>query len=166
MARWKLMGAHYLNVADEEWEYTENDRSTGRPKRVKFPVPRLLDPRDPGSWTKRWGNKDNEDGEIIVCYEGKGESSDVIFHGDPTPDMLPVDDEAREISSKFERLWKAKPEAMAGDFSQSLIDKFQADLAVAQAKSAEVPGMADLIANIGKLVETNQKVLAASDRRV
>ncbi len=166
MARWKLMAAHYLNVTDEEWEYTENDRSTGRPKRVKFPVPRLLDPRDPSSWTKRWGNKDNEDGEIIVCYAGKGESDDVIFKGDPTPDMLPVDDEAREISAKFEHLWKAKPESMAGDFSQSLIDKFQSDLAVAQAKSAEIPGMSELIANIGKLAESNQKVLETVTRRI
>ena len=166
MARWKLMTPHYLNVEGETWEYTENDRQTGRPKRVQFPVPRLLDIRDPSCWTNRWGNKDNEDGEIIVCHAGKGESKDIVFIGDPTPDMLPVDDEAREISATFENRWKAKPENMAGDYSQSLIDKFQVDLAVAQAKSSEVPGMADLIANIGKLVETNQKVLETSGRRV
>ena len=47
MARWKLMTPHYLNVEGETWEYTENDRQTGRPKRVQFPVPRLLDIRDP-----------------------------------------------------------------------------------------------------------------------
>ena len=38
MARWKLMTPHYLNVEGETWEYTENDRQTGRPKRVQFPV--------------------------------------------------------------------------------------------------------------------------------
>ena len=42
--------------------------------------------------------------------------------------MLPVDGEAREISATFENRWKAKPENMAGDYSQSLIDKFQADM--------------------------------------
>ena len=47
MARWKLMTSHYLNTPGEEWEYTENDRNTGRPRRIKFPVPRLLDINDP-----------------------------------------------------------------------------------------------------------------------
>lgn len=159
MARWKLMTPHYLNVPGEEWEYTENDRTTGRPKRLKFQVPRLLDTRDPSNWTNRWGNKDNEDGEIIVCWQGKGEASDIVFIGDPTPDMVPVDDEAREISAKFETRWKAKPEAMAGDYSQSLVDKFQIEMAEQRAKPPEVPGLAELTAAIGSLVQTNQKLL-------
>jgi hypothetical protein len=159
MARWKLMTPHYLNVPGEEWEYTENDRQTGRPKRIKYQVPRLLDIRDPSNWTNRWGNKDNEDGEIIVCWQGKGESSDIVFVGDPTPDMVPVDDEAREISATFEARWKTKPESMAGDFSQSLVDKFQIEMAEAQAKPVEVPGLAELTAAIGSLVQTNQKML-------
>lgn len=154
MARWKLMTPHYLNVPGEEWEYTENDRTTGRPKRVKFPVPRLLDTKDPSCWTNRWGNKDNEDGEIIVCHEGKGESSDMVFTGDPTPDMVPVDDEARAISATFEHLWQAKPENMAGDYSQSLVDRFQLQMAEASAKPVEVPGLADLVTAINGLVQT------------
>ena len=162
MARWKLAVAHYLNVEGEEWEYTENDRKTGRPKRFKFPVPRLLDPRDPTCWTKVWGSKDNEEGEIIVCHSGKGESSDITFFGDPTPDMIPVDDEARELSATFERQWKAKPEALAGDYSQSLIDRFESEMADIRSKPAEVPGLADLVTVIGKLVESNQKI----ERRV
>lgn len=164
MARWKLMTPHYLNVPGEEWEYTENDRTTGRPKRVKFPVPRLLDTRDPGAWTNRWGNKDNEDGEIIVCWEGKGDSKDIVFIGDPTPDMMPMDDEAKAISATFETRWQQKPENVAGDFSQTLVDRFQVELAEAQAKPAEVPGMADLTSAITELVKVNQKVL--ENRRV
>jgi len=163
MARWKLMTAHYLNVPGEEWEYSENDRTTGRPKRLKYPVPRLLDPRDPQSWTTRWGNRDNEDGEIIVCFEGKGESTDVTFFGDPTPDMVPVDEEAKAISATFEVRWKTKPEAMAGDFSQSLVDRFQVEMAEKQAKAAEVPGMADLVAAIGELVKATKPTI---ERRV
>jgi hypothetical protein len=166
MARWKLMTPHYLNVEGEEWEYQETNRTTGRPQRTKFPVPRLLDIRDPQCWTNQWGNKDNAEGEIIVCYKGKGDPKDIVFTGDPTPDMYPVDDEAKEISAKFETRWGAKPENMAGDFSQSLIDKFQTELAMVQSKPAEIPGMTDLIANIGKLAEVNQKVLESAARRV
>lgn len=154
MARWKLMNAHYLNVPDEEWEYSENDRTTGRPKKVKFKVPRLLDPRDPTCWTNRWGNQDNAEGEIIVCHEGMGETKDITFFGDPTPDMVPVDDEAKAITATFEKRWQAKPENMAGDYSQSLIDRFQIDMAEIKSKPAEIPGMSDLVAAINGLVQT------------
>ena len=159
MARWKLATSHYLNTPGEEWEYTENDRTTGRPRRTKFPVPRYLDIRDPMCWTNKWGNRDNEDGEIIVCWEGKGDASDIIFTGDPTPDMIPVDDEAKEISATFAARWDRRPEDVAGDYSQSLIDRFQVQLAEAQTKPVEVPGMAELTAAIGSLVQINQKVL-------
>lgn len=158
MARWKLMTAHYLAVPNEEWEYTENDRTTGRPKRVKFPVPRLLDINDPVCWTNRWGNKDNEEGEIIVCWEGKGEKNDITFIGDPTPDMVPVDDEAKEISAKFEARWQNKPESY-GDYSQSLIDRFQVEMADIKAKPVEIPGLAELTKAIGDLVSQNQEAL-------
>ena len=155
MARWKLMAPHYLNVPNEEWEYTENDRKTGRPKRFKFPVPRLLDPKDPTCWTNRWGSKDNEDGEVIVC-QGEGESGDIPFAGDPTPDMVPVDDEARTITAKFETRWNSRPEDSAGDYSQSLIDRFQIQMAEVTAKPVEVPGLADLVGAIKDLVKTNE----------
>lgn len=165
MARWKLMVAHYLNTPGEEWEYTENDRKTGRPKRTKFPVPRYLDPKDPSCWTNRWGSKDNEEGEVIVCWDGKGDSNDVVFAGDPTPDMSPVDDEAREISATFEHRWAFKPENAEGDYSQSLVDRFQSELAEVVTKPIEVPGLAELTGAIGELVKQNQKVLEASTER-
>ena len=151
------MTPHYLNVPNEEWEYSEVDRKTGRPKRMKFQVPRYLDPRDPGCWTTSWGLKDDSDGEVIVCYEGKGDSSDVVFFGDPTPDMMPVDDEAKAITATFEARWQFKPENSAGEFSQSLIDNFQIKLAEASAKpqTVEVAGLSDLVASISKLVEAS-----------
>jgi len=166
MARWKLATPHYLNTPGEEWEYTENDRTTGRPKRTKFPVPRFLDPRDPTSWNSRWGNKDNEDGEIIVCHEGRGEAKDIVFAGDPTPDMIPVDDEAREISAKFESRWEHRPEESAGEYSQSLIDKFQRDIIESQARPIEVPGLADLASAVAKIAEQNSKLIESTIRRV
>lgn len=165
MARWKLMTSHYLNVPGEVWQYTENDRKTGRPKRVDFPVPRLLDPADPTCWTKTWGSQGNEEGEVIVCHDGMGESSDIVFIGDPTPDMVPVDDEAKAISASFVERWRFKPEEATSSHSQSLVDKFQIEMAGIKSRPAEVPGLADLTAMIGKLVEQNQTAIAAITRR-
>ncbi len=155
MARWKLMCPHYLAVPGEEWEYTETDRATGRPIRKKFAVPRLLDTKDPSCWTNRWGVKGDEEGEIIVCYAGKGEATDIVFVGDPTPDMLPADAEATAISASFAARWGSRPENSAGEYSQSLVDKFQLELAETQSKpqTVEVAGLAELVASIAKLVE-------------
>ena len=144
MARWKLINSHYLNVPGEKWEYKELDRNTGRERRIQIDVPRLLDPNDPGCWTNRWGNKDNADGEIVVCHAGKGDSHDIIFIGDPTPDMIPVDDEAKEISNSFAEHWRYKPDNADISFSQSLVDKFQIEMEAVAAKPVEIPGMADL----------------------
>jgi len=161
MARWKLMNAHYLNTVDPvKWEYTEVDRTSGRPIRKQFTVPRLLDPKDPQDWTTRWGNKDNAEGEIIVCQPGKGEAHDIGFLGDPTPDMVPVDDEAKEISASFADHWRYKPDGESGGYSQSLVDKFQSEMAETEAKPAtvQVEGLADLVAAIGTLVQQSAPV--------
>jgi hypothetical protein len=155
MARWKLMTSHYLNVPNEIWEYQETDRTTGKPVRRQFQVPKLLDVNDPQCWTNQWGNRDNAEGEIIVCHEGKGESRDQPFVGDPTPDMIPLDDEAKEISKKFENIWQVKPERMAGEYSQSLVDRFQVEMAELKTKPVEIPGMTDLISAIKDLVTSN-----------
>lgn len=163
MARWKLMASHYLNVPNEVWEYAETDRTTGKPIRRQFQVPKLLDINDPQCWTNHWGNRDNAEGEIVVCHEGKGESRDQVFIGDPTPDMLPLDDEAKEISAKFETAWNVKPERMAGEYSQSLVDRFNIEMAEQIAKPREVPGLADLVGAIKELVTVNS---SAPTRRV
>lgn len=165
MARWKLLNAHYINSPDSEWEYKENDRKTGRQRRYQIPVPRLVDPRDPSDWTNRWGQKDNEDGECIVCYAGKGEASDIVFTGDPTPDMMPVDDEASAISATFTKRWEYKPDvATEGSFSQSLIDKFQSQMPVESAP-AKVEGLSELIAAITAMTKSNQDLVEATVKR-
>ncbi len=161
MARWKLANAHYLNTIEpNEWEYKEMDRKTGREKRMRIIVPRLLNPQDPSDWNNRWGQKDSEEGEVIVCLEGKGEDRDYAFKGDPTPDMIPIDDEAKEISASFETQWKYKPDSMMpGDYSQSLVDKFHTEMASVAAKPVEIPGMVDLIQAIAKQSEVIGEVL-------
>lgn len=164
MARWKLATAHYLLVEGSEWEYVENDRTTGRPIRKKFPVPRYLDPKDPVDWTNSWGQKDAADGEVIVCREGKGEKRDIVFHSDPTPDMVPLDDEAREESASWESRWAYKPDdPNASGFNQSLVDKFMMEQA--EAKPVEVSGLNDLVAAMAEQTKLMGKMFEATLRR-
>ena len=160
MARWKLMTSHYLRTAiPTQWEYQETDRKTGRPKRTRFDVPALLDPNDPGCWTNKWGNKDNEEGEVIVCQPGKGNEGDIEFLGDPTPDMQPVDNEAREISASFEDLWRYKPDGAEVSHSQSLVDQFQMDMVDKMNKPVEIPGLQELAASVAQIAAVNSALL-------
>lgn len=174
MARWKLMTSHYLNCVDPaEWEYSETDRTTGRQKRIRIPVPRYLDIRDPGDWTNKWNSGTNmaaskltnEDGEIIVCVPGAGLPGDIEFLGDPTPDMMPVDDEAVAISKTFENHWRYKPEGTV-NYSQSLVDEFQTELADVHSKPAtvQVDGLSDLVAAMAAQTKALTEMLSA--RRV
>lgn len=168
MARWKLTAPHYLKTEGVEWEYQELDRKTNRQVRRKFEVPVYLDPRDPGDWNNRWGSKDNEDGEVIVCYKGRGEGRDYVFFGNPTPDMVPIDDEAREISARFTTQWSFKPETdTPGDFSQSLVDKFQAEMAEIENKPVQIEGMAELVtAMAASQAQTTELIKSLAIRRV
>lgn len=168
MARWKLACPHYLNTNDTEWEYSEANRSTGRPVRKKFAVPRYLNPNDPADWTSSWGSKDNADGEVIVCWVGKGTDKDIAFEGDPTPDMIPVDDEARDISATFAERWRYKPESSEISYSQALVDEFQGELADKMAKPVEIPGLQDLVSVISVMTQQNAELIksvAAPGRR-
>lgn len=169
MARWKLMTAHYINSPGTEWEYSETSRSSGKAIRRRFEVPIHLDPTDPSHWTQRQGSKnqfnDGEDGAIIVCTPGTGDDTDIIFLGDPTPDMLPVDDEAKSISDSFKGLWAYKPETEAGNFSQALVDRFQTEMdSIKQSvkpTTMEIPGLMELAAALAVSVKQNSELIAA-----
>src|SRR5215472_9767619 len=106
MARWKLIEAHYLNAVGKDqsaWESKETDRVTGRTARVVYNVPRLLDPKDQADFN--YVSIDGGDGGIIVCHQGKGQPRDIVFEGDPTPAMEPLDDEAIEITEACRPNW-------------------------------------------------------------
>lgn len=95
MARWRLTASHYLNVPGVKYTREETDRDTGEVAKFDYDVPMFLDIRNP---PRRY----NQDGNIFVTnVKPIGPSRDVYFLGDPTPDMEPVDDEAREISGKM-----------------------------------------------------------------
>ena len=123
MARWRLTAPHYLNVPGTEWEHKETDQSTGKQARKVFLVPALLNPDTASDC--------NYPGEIIVCYDGKGQGRDIVFEGDPTPDMEPLDEEAEAISATFRAQWQHPIESLAPNgesYSSDLLRMLEAQL--------------------------------------
>ena len=165
MARWKLTQPHYLNVPGTKWEYTENSRTNGKPIRKQYDVPQYLHPDDPSDWTEvemtdQRGNA--VQGIIVVCHEGKGNTKDIVFSGKPTPDMIPLDEEAKIISAKFEQRWRYKPETSEGTYSQSLVDNLQTEMAKSEAlaaKPVQVEGIAELVAAIAEQTRMTGELL-------
>jgi hypothetical protein len=167
MARWKLLTSHYLDTRDTQWEYKEIDQSTGREHRKQVTVPRYLDINDPGDWTNRWGNKDNAQGEIVVCHEGEGDAHDIVFYGDPTPDMSPVDEKAIAISASFAKKWEYRPDTAENSYSQSLIDRFETEMRDIKEKPAtvEVAGLSELVAAFATMATQNQELIKTLSQR-
>lgn len=165
MARWKLAAPHYIYVPGTKWEYSEISRSTGRPTRQTFAVPRYLHPEDPADWTEITGR---DEGMIIVCHPGKGQGRDIEFTnpagdgpGDPTPDMIPVDDEARQISAGFAMKWKHPIESLSTTYGDKLLEGLESEVAQVQAQApAAIEGMTELLAAIGGMMKQNQEILA------
>lgn len=104
--RWLLTGPHYINVptlpdgTKVEWEHRETARETGRTVRKLYSVPILLNPADSADH--------NHPGEIIVCHNVEGAHmtrGDYIFVGEPTQEMEPLNDAAREITDSLRDKW-------------------------------------------------------------
>lgn len=126
MARWKLRIAHYLNgrfpdMDATEWEYKETDRVTGREHRKRFKVPAYFE------------------AGTIVCHEGRGLETDCVFEGDPGPEMVPLDDEAKALSAALEHKWKHAIEDLPGQgFTASLLSNLEKQLSeIALAKPVQ-----------------------------
>lgn len=160
MARWRLAAPHYLTVPGNEWEYKETDRQTNKPKRVTFPVPMLLNPDDPSDWNYKHGA---DQGEVIVTDGKNAQPKDIVFKGEPTPDMVPLDDEAKAISAKLEAKWKHPIDSLPGTYGEALLDQLQKEVAEVQAtaKTAPVEGMTELLAAMTAMMKQNQELLAA-----
>lgn len=164
MARWKLTEAAYLLLEEEtRWEYVEVERVTGRPKRTQFVVPRYLQPLDPADWTTT--RIKNEDGDIILSNGTNPGPGDLIFKGKPIPGMLPLDDEAKQISGQFD--WKPTQgldaESQAESHTNKLLNGLIEQMAQAQAgakEAAQITGMNEFMAGMMKMMEQNQQILA------
>ena len=175
MARWRLTANHYLNTIDTfEWEYKQVDRRTGREVRKRMPVPRFLDIKDPGDWTikpdglsiAQGGQFDEAEGWIVVCHEGKGQPGDIEFLGDPTPEMIPMDEEAKAISESFADKWRYKPDSAEISHSQSMIDRYEVEIAELKDKTSvptqvTVPGLEKLVEQMAAVI-ANQTALTES----
>jgi len=156
------MQSHYLNVPGTEWEYKETNRTTGRQARKVFPVPQFLNPDDPAD--------QNYPDEIIVSHRTNGR--DIVFIGPPTPDMEPLDDEARAISDRERPKWKHPIESLSSQgYSQSMLDDLMRQMSEIQAGNRTAPAapvstagvdpsaFTALQAQVQALTEMNAKLL-------
>jgi hypothetical protein len=159
MARWRLREPHYLKtVPPTEWEQVETNLITGKQARKRYEVPVYLDPNQPADWTHR------ELATVIVCWPGKGQPRDIVFEGDPTPNMIPEDEEAEEISASFEEKWKHPIEGLEaqGGFGEALLRDLTAQIAAA-VRSGGAPVKRDdeieeLKKMVAQLMEANAKL--------
>lgn len=140
MARFELTAPHYLNVAGNQWEYKEVDRTTGKEKRHLRDVPIFLHPEDQSSWnyiTERLPNGQIADGKIIVSTkEDPTYPKDIVFIGPPTMDMLPLDDEAKVLIATLQGKWKHPIDPMPGDFAQQLPMLWQQQIELAKSQQS------------------------------
>jgi hypothetical protein len=165
MARWKLIVAHYLSVEGKEWEQMEVDQMTGQEVRKRYAVPYLLDVKDPKLWNGnviRNPRGEVLDGDIIVAYKDKAhESRDYLFTGDPTPDMFPLDDEAREISESFTEKWQAKP-SEDNNYGHALMQQFanMKESAANKDSNVKIEGMSDMLQAMTAMMQQNAALIA------
>lgn len=164
MARWRLSTSHYLNVENNEWEYNETDRSSGKQIRTRLKVPLQLDIDDPSCWNVTFRNPRGEifAGEIIVAHRtGEEHKDDIIFVGDPTPDMIPIDDEATALSKTFLKRWGAAPNEDIS-FGQRMIEASQEEMAKlkSQENVVKVEGMAEIMKAMTEMLAQNQALMA------
>ena len=163
MARWRLTAPHYINVPGTEWEYKETNRDTGRQGRKVFEVPLHLDPDQPAD--------QNYPGEVVVCHEGKGQARDIIFLGEPTPDMEPIDDEARKLSDSLRHKWIHPIESLGsqGVYGEGLIEAFQREIAkISAGQNVSTKGIdpAEFAKLQAQVMELTSQLKAKTERRV
>ena len=158
MARWRLREKHYLIIrtlpdgTDVVWEQKETSQQTGRSMRKLYPVPMFLDP-DPNS-----PGDHNYPGQVIVCWEDKGQPADYVFEGEPTPDMEPLDDEAKKVSASLKDKWIHPIESLEGGFSATIMTRLEALMAKV-AIQPPAPANSDM-AKLTQMVESMQEEIA------
>lgn len=159
MARWRLQAAHYLNVPGTEWEYKEVDRNTGKQGRKVYIVPMYLHPENPLDH--------NHPGEIIVAQGKNPNPKDIIFIGEPTPDMEPIDDEAQAITDQCKPKWQHPIDSLPanGDYSASLLSKLERQL---DAASKNQPTQKTVVKGIdpSDFVKLQEQVVALMARNL
>lgn len=161
--RWRLTAPHYLNIAGTQWHYSEVDRKTGKQIVRRFDVPSLLNPNEPSDWSHKYNQ---DEGEIIVAWADQTtDARDLIFVGAPTPDMVPLDDEAKAESGKYLKQWNIPTDGspIPDDSSQLILNRLQAEFkAVHEAtnKPAQIEGLSEVLAAMTMVMKQNAELLA------
>lgn len=155
MARWRLTQPHYLAVPGTEWEYKETDRETGRQARKVFEVPLHLDPGNAADWNYR-----DQEAIIVTNKFDPAFRKDLLFVGDPTPDMDPLDDEAQEITDTLRNSgrWTHPIDSLNMNYSQSVLSDFERQLAQALANVAKAQPQAQSVSLGGVSMEAFDKL--------
>jgi hypothetical protein len=176
MARWKLITSHYLKIEGTFWEQIETDRTSGKQIRKRYETPLLLDTADQSLWndnTLRNPRGELLDGDIVVAHRNsQHKESDYLFTGDPTADMLPLDDEAKIITAKLQTVWNASPNEEV-PYARKRIDELEMEQAKINSKQStvKVEGLEDILQGMKALIEQNSALMASlvttkTDRRV
>lgn len=177
MARWKLVASHYLTIEGTWWEQVEVDQMSGKQIRKRYSVPLQLDIDDPSLWNDNIVRNPRGEvlgGDIVVAYKDKEHlTHDYIFTGNPTPDMFPLDDEAREISAEFEGTWKMAPSEEL-TYGRRLVDRVQEEQAAIEAKEStvKIEGLSEVLQSMSAMMQQNAAIIAtltsakSSERRV
>jgi hypothetical protein len=172
MARWELREPHYLYTEPgAKWEYIETDRMTGRQVRKQYDVPAYFHHESEADWNDYilLPNGQKSSGRIVVSDGHNAQPRDIIFKGDPTPGMQPLDDEARAITAKFKDKWNL-PEKMfdpnnAGDYGTNLADHFvqmqdKVNMQMSKIEEQRVQGMDKFLTGMNEMMMQNQQILA------
>lgn len=122
MARWRVTAKHYLLARqfgeDTTWVREETNRDTGRAFRRTFAVPLYIDPEDPICINRNTGF-------CVVATEGSEMPGDITLLSPCTPDMEPLDDDARRITAEESKKWKdpinSLPISIGDDFGNQLL---------------------------------------------
>lgn len=164
MARWRVTAKHYINARQfgepTQWVREETNRDTGRAFRRTFDVPLYIDPEDPICINKNLGI-------CVVASEGSEMPGDIILLGPPTPDMEPMDDDARKVTAAESAKWKdpinALPIHIGEDFGAQLLNMLTAQMnTVAKVPNTSLAGAGPSdIAELKALLAEQQKQIAA-----
>jgi hypothetical protein len=163
MARWRLTEAHYIYTEPGiKWEYIETDRTTGRQVRKQYDVPQYFHHEAEGDWTDKVNNW------VVVSDGHNAQPRDIIFKGDPTPGMHPLDDEATEITLKFKGKWGLPDQifslASPGSYSTNLTDYFvqqqdKVNTQMADLAQKNTQGFGEFMQSMTAMMQQNQKIL-------
>jgi hypothetical protein len=140
-------------------------------------VPQYFHPETESDWTDftMLSNGQRGSGTVVVCDGHNPQPRDIIFKGEPTPGMHPLDDEAREISSRYRDKWSL-PDKMfdlnqPGDYATHLADHFiqmqdKVNMQAAKAEEQRIQGFDKFMEGMTEMMKQNQQILTALTAKV